>query len=166
MHGILSLEEPSNTFKRGFSGQQRGRGWGGGALASLTFGKDDICILSMRYVGRINFKIFWTPPLLVFRPPIPLKSGSTAYKSRKKSQLWGEKNIKSIWLFVCFHIPFENIRDYEAKACKCVYHPRPNRTNELSVLTRISTDNKVAVRICAHGSHCRCLSPSNCAYLW
>ena len=31
----------------------------GGALASLTFGKDDICILSMRYVGRINFKIFW-----------------------------------------------------------------------------------------------------------
>ena len=66
MHGILSLEEPSSTFKRGFSGQQRGRGWGGGgggggggALASLTFGKDDICILSMRYVGRINFKIFW-----------------------------------------------------------------------------------------------------------
>lgn len=35
------------------------QGVGRGALASLTFGKDDICILSMRYVGRINFKIFW-----------------------------------------------------------------------------------------------------------
>lgn len=38
---------------------EAGGGEGGGALASLTFGKDDICILTMRYVGRINFKIFW-----------------------------------------------------------------------------------------------------------
>lgn len=55
----LWKNHPALSSKRGFSGQQRGGGWGGGALASLTFGKDDICILSMRYVGRINFKIFW-----------------------------------------------------------------------------------------------------------